>query len=297
MTVSSNLRGVGAMVIATGTFVANDSCMKLVLADVPPMQVLIMRGLAACIWCLPVLLVMGLGKHLMKAFDPWVVVRSLSEVGAILAFIIALDMMPIADLTAIVQLTPFFVLIGIWLIWGEKIGAVRMALIALGIAGALLVAQPGAAAASPYTIFGFLTAVGAAGRDIATRKVPPGIPALIVTFSTLLIVMLFGIAGSLLFETQVAPTSRHVWLMFVAGFFLMCGHSFIFLAYRMAPARVVAPFSYCFLLWAGLSGVLLFNDVPNTLALAGMGLIILAGIAVIMLEGRTRQGRPDLKKI
>ena len=80
--------------------------------------------------------------------------------------------------------------------------------------------------------------------------------------------------------------------MFIAGFFLMCGHSFVFMAYRMAPARVVAPFNYSFMIWAGLSGLLVFSQVPNALAIAGMVLIMAAGLAVVMLEGRTRQGEP-----
>ena len=53
--------------------------------------------------------------------------------------------------------------------------------------------------------------------------------------------------------------------MFIAGFFLTCGHSFVFMAYRMAPARVVAPFNYSFMIWAGLSGLLVFSQVPNAL--------------------------------
>jgi drug/metabolite transporter (DMT)-like permease len=46
------------------------------------------------------------------------------------------------------------------------------------------------------------------------------------------------------------------------------------------------------MIWAGLSGLLVFGDVPNGLALAGMGLILAAGLAVVLLEGRTRQGKP-----
>jgi drug/metabolite transporter (DMT)-like permease len=297
MAISNNLRGIGAMIIATGTFVANDSCMKLALADAPPFQVLVMRGIAACLWCLPVLVLFGLGRDLPKAFHPWVVLRSLSEVFAILSFILALGQMPIADVTAIAQIAPFIVLLGMWVFFGEKVGGLRMVLVGLGITGALLVAQPAGDAASPFAIFGFFTAVGAAGRDILSRKVPAGTPALIVTFSTLLIVMLSAIVCSLLFETQVAPTWRHGGLMAIAGFFLMCGHSFVFLAYRLAPARVVAPFNYAFMLWAGLSGYLLFNEIPNTLAIAGMMLIMLAGLAVVMLEGRTRQGDPAAIKL
>jgi drug/metabolite transporter (DMT)-like permease len=293
MAEQSNLRGIGAMLLATGAFVANDSCMKLALSDAPPLQVLIMRGIAACLWCLPILLILGHGRDLPKVFNRWVALRSLCEVFAILSFILALNEMPIADITAIAQIAPLLVLLGIWLFFGDRIGMLRLALIGVGITGALLVAQPGSEAASPMAILGFFTALGAAGRDIVTRKVPPGTPALIVTFSTLLIVMLCATVGSFAFETQVAPTPRHAWLMAIAGFFLMCGHLFVFLAFRIGEARVVAPFNYSFMIWAGLSGLLIFNEVPNALAIVGMALIMLAGLAVIALENRTRQGGPS----
>jgi drug/metabolite transporter (DMT)-like permease len=290
MALSPNLRGIIAIVLATGAFVANDTCMKLALSDAPPFQVLVMRGIAACLWCLPVVYAMGLIRQLPRAFNPWVVLRSVSEVVAILCFISALGHMPIADVTAIAQIAPLVVLLGMWLFFGEKVGGLRLGLVGLGITGALLVAQPGGEAASPFAILGFFTAVGAALRDILSRKVPAGTPALVVTFSTLFIVMMSAVLMSLLFETQVQPTFRHGWLMFIAGFFLMCGHALVFMAYRIAPARVVAPFNYTFMIWAGLSGLLVFGDMPNGLALAGMGLILVAGLAVVLLEGRTRQG-------
>ena len=83
----------------------------------------------------------------------------------------------------------------------------------------------------------------------------------------------------------------------VAGFFLMCGHSFIYMAYRLSPARVVAPFNYSFMIWAGLSGILVFGHVPNTLAIAGMALIMAAGLAVVFLEGRSRQAAPAVAEL
>lgn len=287
MAISHNLRGIGAILLATGSFVANDTCMKLALADAPPFQVLVMRGVAACLWCLPVIYALGLIRELPKAFHPWVLLRSTSELVAILCFITALANMPIADVTALAQISPFVVLLGMWLLFGEKVGGTRLALVGLGITGALMVAQPGGVAGSPFAIFGFLTAVGAAFRDILSRKVPARTPALAVTFSTLLIVMLGALLMSALFESQVQPTFRHAWLMFIAGFFLMCGHSFVFMAYRMSPARVVAPFNYSFMIWAGLSGLIVFREVPNTLAIAGICLIMAAGLAVVFLEGRS----------
>jgi drug/metabolite transporter (DMT)-like permease len=251
-----------------------------------------MRGIAACLWCLPIVLAQGHGRDLKFLLNRWVLARSFSEVFAILCFALALKHMPIADITAITQITPFLVLIGVRLIWGDRIGTLRLFLIAIGIGGALLVAQPGTSAASPYAVLGFLTSAGAAGRDIFTRKIDTAIPALVVTFSTLITVMVAAVVCSLVFETQIMPTWRHAGLMAIAGFFLMCGHFFIFLAFRLAPARVVAPFFFSFMIWALVSGSILFNNIPNGLAVAGMIVILLTGLMVILLDGRRQRVQP-----
>ena len=69
---------------------ANDSCMKLAFADAPPFQVLVMRGIAACCGASQ-LSIAGLIRDLPKAFNRWVLLRSFSEVVAILSFILALS--------------------------------------------------------------------------------------------------------------------------------------------------------------------------------------------------------------
>ena len=161
-------------------------------------------------------------------------------------------------------------------------------MIALGIAGALLVAQPGTTAASPYAILGFLTALSAATRDLITRKVPGEVPAPIVAFTVLVTLMLAGGAGMLAFETPVMPELRHILLMALAGALMVGGHICIFIAYKIGPARSVAPFMYSLTLWAVLAGVVLFGDIPNTLAIAGMALVVLAGLLIIYVDGRRR---------
>lgn len=274
------------MVLAAATFVANDSFMKLVLADAPPMQVLLMRGVAAALCCLGLLLVLGFGRDMERALHPWVLVRSACEVFAIFCFILALKHMPIGDVTAIAQITPLLVLIGVAVLWGETLGGARMILIALGMAGALLVAQPGSAGASPFVVFGFLTALGTALRDLAGRKVPPAIPGLVVAFSTIVMVMLAAGVAHAAFETWAAPTATHAAMMLAAGFLLMCGHTFVFLAFRHGSAAAVTPFYYTFTLWAVLSGWLVFGDVPNRWAVVGMLLILSTGVASVLLHRR-----------
>ncbi len=274
------------MVLAAATFVANDSFMKLVLADSPPMQVLLMRGIAATLCCLGLLLALGFGRDMARALHPWVLVRSACEVVAIFCFITALKHMPIGDVTAIAQITPLLVLVGVAVLWGERLGGARMILIALGLMGALLVAQPGSAGASPFVVFGFLTALGTALRDLAGRKVPAAIPGLVVAFSTIVMVMLAAGVAHAAFETWATPTPSHTAMMLAAGFLLMCGHTFVFLAFRHGSAAAVTPFYYTFTLWAVLSGWLVFGEVPNRWAVVGMLLILSTGVASVLLHRR-----------
>ncbi len=289
MTSHSNLRGIACVVLAAGAFVANDSCMKLVMADAPPLQVLFMRGSAAVLWCFPLLLILGYRADIRHMFNGWVVLRGACEVFAVISFVLALVHMPIADITAIHQISPLLLVAATALIWGERIGPLRIMLIAVGIAGALLVAQPGGTAASPYAIFGFATAIGSAARDVVSRKVPQHIPALVVAFAMLVIVMVAAAIATSLFETWVTPQPQHLALMAAAGVFLIGGHLFIFLAFRYASAGTLAPFYYSFTIWALLAGFVIFGNVPNGLAVAGIMLILAAGLAVTLLDGMSRR--------
>jgi drug/metabolite transporter (DMT)-like permease len=286
---TSNLRGIAFMVIATGVFSTNDVLMKLATTGLPPYEVLFIRGVMASILMLPLILLTGNGRQLHHVVDKWVLIRNSFELVAVLCFIVALANMPIADLSALGQISPMLLLLGVALIYREKIGASRMALIATGFAGALLVAQPGLDGFSPYALLGLVSAVCVAARDIAGRRVGTNIPAPIVAYATLLLVMVGSGITTFVFEDWVMPSTRHLMLLAGSGLFLSLGHLFIFLSYRNAATGAVAPFYYLFSVWAVLSGFFVFGTFPNTLALYGIGLIVVSGIAVVLLDERRRR--------
>jgi drug/metabolite transporter (DMT)-like permease len=285
---SSSLSGIGFMILAAGFFVANDSCMKLAMEQAPPLQVLFLRGVAACLWCLPLLLVLGHGKSIPHLFDRWVLLRAGAEVVAVMSFVAALAHMAIGDITAITQTTPLLILIGVALIWREPIGGLRLVLIVIGFLGAILVARPGSGAASLVALLGFVAALFSALRDLAGRNIHRGIPVLIATFATLAIVMMAAGLWSVAFETWAPVTPRFIGLMALAGFLLIFGHVCIFLAYRFAAPRTVAPFYYCFTVWAVISGIVVFGDIPDAVSLIGMALIVASGLAIVVIDGRRR---------
>ena len=281
---SSNLRGIGFLLAGAGTFVLNDSFMKMALSDLPPYQVLVMRGISGAICALVLLAVMGDLKKLSAGLHRFVFLRGILEVGAILAYILALLHAPIGDVTAIFQITPLLVILGMIFIHREVAVALRMILVAIGFAGALLVAQPGFGTTSPFLMLAFVTALFAALRDLAGRRVSSDIPALVATFITIVMVMSSAALVGFTTEHWLQPTTRHIVLMAAAGLFMMLGHMFTFLAYRNASAQAVAPFYYSFMIWAVVAGYLIFGDIPNTYAMVGMMLILLSGLGIIYME-------------
>ncbi len=289
MTTHSNLRGIGCMVLATATFVTNDCMMKLALADLPPYEVVVGRGLSAVLWCLPMLFAMGLGPDIRKALNPWVLLRALSEGLALLCFMLLLARIPIGDLTSIMQVTPLLVVAGAALLFGDRIGPWRIALILIGFIGAILVAQPGSATGSLAAPLGFLAAILAAGRDILARRVPPDVPAMVTAFATVVVVMLLGLTANLLFETRVWPSGFNALCLVGAGLFVVFGQLFLFLAFRLGAASAVAPFSYLAAVFAVLYGAFFFHEIPNVWSLAGIALIVSSGIAIILLGERERR--------
>jgi len=272
------------MVSATCAFTINDTLLKLAVTDLPPFESIFLRGIASLMWSVPLLAGTGNLPKAALMFDPRVMFRNVFELAAVLGFIIALATMPLPDISGIGQLAPMLVMLGAVVFYGEHIGRLQLGLIVLAFGGALLVAQPGGAGFSALAIFAFWNAFGSAARDLAGRRVGPGVPGLIVAAGSGVLVTGGAGLATLVFETWQTPNTTQLLFIAASGLFLMFGHTLIFSAYRQAPVGVVVPFTYTSTLWALISGVFVFSTIPNLLALAGIALILVCGISVVVTE-------------
>jgi drug/metabolite transporter (DMT)-like permease len=267
-----------------GVFVSSDTIAKLMFDTLPLFELIMLRGLVGVVLAYTVIHYLGQRQHLPSALNRWVVARGVAEGSANAGFMLAIKYMPIADVTSIVLNAPLIVLLAAWLLYGETLSTLRMGLIAVGAVGALLVAQPGSSTASPYAALCLAVAFCVAFRDIITRKVPADVPALVAAFTVLACMTI--IAGLVMFatETPIMPRAAELGLITIAAALIVAGHAAIYYAWKTAQPRAVAPFMYSVLVWSTLSGVLLFGDRPNALAIAGMALIVFAGVAVMWTE-------------
>jgi drug/metabolite transporter (DMT)-like permease len=285
-------RGPLFMVLATGSYVVNDTMMKLATEGLPPYEVLTLRGISASLWGILLLAALGQLGRMREVFSRWVLARNVFELAAILGYVVALAHMQIADVIALGQITPLIVLVGAALLYREPLGSVSVALIGLGFLGALMVVQPTAAGISVYALLGLSNAVFSAVRDIVGRRVPAQIPGMLVAFGASAVVMLGALAAHLLLEETVPPSPHHLLLLAAAGLFLFCGHYSIFASYRIGPTGMVAPFYYFFTFWALVSGLLVFGNLPNMLAIGGIVLVVASGLAIVLLDRRKYKPMP-----
>jgi drug/metabolite transporter (DMT)-like permease len=289
---TSDLSGIAAMLAATAVFVVCDSFMKLVMEDLPPFEVLFLRGIAASLACAALLVVSGDWRRVSGALHGRALLRAAGETLSVLCYIVALSRLPIADAIAILQTAPLIVVLGAAFVLRERIGPARVALVLVGFAGAIMVAQPGPAGVSTAALLAFASAVLIAARDLVGRDIPGSIPVMVVAFATNVMVMAGAAASSLAFETWAAPSGRHLLYLGLAGLFVTFGHIAVLSAYRLGRTAVVAPFFYGFAVWGVLAGLIIWGTLPNALALVGIALIAGSGIAIIVLDQRL--GRKEI---
>lgn len=282
MNSSSELRGILAMLTATATFVVGDSFMKIALEDLPPYEVLFLRGVACSLVAAMIVTARAEWSAIAGVLNLKTVLRALGETLSTLCYVVALARMPIADVIAILQTAPLILILGAALILRERIGVTRILLVILGFAGALLVAQPGTSGFTPVSLLAFGSAFLIASRDLVGRGVPLHIPVTIVIFCTMIVMTVGAGLMMLAAETWMPPTPRHLTYIGLAGTFIAVGQIGLVLAYRWGRTASVAPFFYSFALWGVLAGLVVWGELPNAVALVGIALIVLSGVIIVI---------------
>nr|WP_282063936.1 EamA family transporter [Roseobacter litoralis] len=95
------------------------------------------------------------------------------------------------------------------------------------------------------------------------------------------------VAGTVLLTPQAAftfqvPEIEVLWLFLGLGLFSAIAHILTILAFRLADASTLAPLVYLELVGSAIIGFLIFREVPTLMTLIGAGLIIFAGLLLVV---------------
>jgi S-adenosylmethionine uptake transporter len=216
---------------------------------------------------------------------PWMVVRSVTEVGAATFYLTALMHLPMGEVSAIMQTMPLLITLAGAIFLGERVGWRRWAAILTGFAGMLVIVRPGGEAFDPFSLYAFAGMFCFMLRDLSTRFIGASTPSLLITFVTAAGVAVMGVAG-VLWEGWRPMTGGQTGGLALAALFVFGGYYCGVLAMRRGEIAFTSPFRYSILCWALLLGFLVFDERPDALTLTGAAMIVGAGLYAFWRERR-----------
>jgi drug/metabolite transporter (DMT)-like permease len=282
-----NMRGILAMSLAMALFVINDTFVKLATVAWPVSQIMVMRGLCATLIALGMVFLQREQKNLIELRQPLVLLRCGTEGFVAVTFISALAVLPIADVTAILLLSPLLITMAGAILFKEDVRWRRWIAVMVGFAGMLLVIQPGGSSYGLATLLAFLSTLGVAARDLFTRRLPTSIPSSVVACGTTIATTLTGALLSVFWPWAGFDWHTMAYIL-GAAVTVALGNYAIIVAFRDGEVSVISPFRYTVILWAVIAGYFIFDDVPQPVAWLGIALIVGSGIYTLYRERVTQ---------
>ena len=285
---SNNMRGALLMAGAMCGYTINDAFMKSLADDIPLFQAILIRGVGAIICLVIMCRILGQLRFDLSRRDwGFLILRSAGEVGGTYFFLTALFNMPIANVSAILQVLPLAVSLAAAIFLGEALGWRRLTAIFVGFVGVVMIIQPGSAAFSSYSFYALGAVACITLRDLAVRRMSRDVPSVFVALVAAVGVTSLGGVGAVFVDWQPFTATTAFQLAGATGF-LIFGYITSVSAMRFGEISFVAPFRYTSLLVALILGVLVFGELPNGLALAGAALVVATGLFTLYRETKLK---------
>lgn len=285
----ANRAGLGILSILAGSFLFTtmDAMMKTLTQYYPVVQGQFLRNLVAT--CYLTLYFIARRQPIFRLYPGWQIVGLRGLLGLVLGYLFfkSFTFLDLASATTLVFMYPVFVTLLSKPVLGDPVGLWRWAAVLLGFTGVAWIMQPGSTLLQPAALMPLTTAVLLATILLMVRFIPPGTSTLWVTYFASFI-SLVGITPFALWQWVPLNWADHGVLILSMGLLGLVGGFFVNLAFRYAPATVVASFDYTAILWATFYSTVIFKERPPALLFPGMALIISAGLLIAWRESGSR---------
>lgn len=285
------VRGIALKLGSVVLFTVMAAVLKATAAAVPAGEQMFFRSLFAIPVILAWLAVRGDLAGGLRTRDPMShVYRGIVGSLAMGTGFAGLGMLPFPDATALGYAMPLLTVVFAGMFLGERVRGFRMSMVAVGMAGVLIVLSErlsvdATSASMTQKLGAVLTLSGAAFGALAQIF----ISRMVATEGTAAVVFWFSVTATALSLLTLpfgwtVPDPATAALLIGCG--LMGGAAQIMLtsSYRFADASLVAPFDYASMVMALVIGWCVFGEGTSPRMLAGAGVIIAAGVAIIWRE-------------
>jgi drug/metabolite transporter (DMT)-like permease len=220
---------------------------------------------------------------------PWVI-HTRATLGVVSGFcgVYAFTTIPLAEVYALIFLSPLFVTVLSVVILKEQVGPWRWFAVVAGFAGVLLVVRPGFRELS----LGHLAALGVALlfalgmillRTIASQEKYTALFGTGIIYNLTVYGVVAAVAG---FTT---PEPGQLIRLMLIGACSATGQIILLHVARFTPVNIIAPTHYSQIAWAVALGAVFFAEYPDVLALTGLAVLAGAGLLTLVRE-RLRLG-------
>jgi drug/metabolite transporter (DMT)-like permease len=220
----------------------------------------------------------------------------LLALSSALAFF-SLKLIPVADFTSIMMLTPLLMTVVAAFAMAEKVSPLRWLFVLLGFAGALVVIRPGNEAFTWGSLIPLLLVGTSTGFQLLTYRLAKLDDAVTthwytgwIGFALATVALPFVIQGNGPAWLSAVMSAWGVmgWLVLIA-IFATLGHGFLILGYARAPVAVLTPYLYAQIPFAVLGGWLVFSQKLDSWTALGIGMIAASGVLGTWVAARERQ--------
>ncbi|HSB99831.1 MAG TPA: DMT family transporter [Burkholderiaceae bacterium] len=285
--------GIGLIVAAVCCFATMDTTVRYVGQRVPVLLILwvryAMQALLSALW----IVVFRSGGFATTQPRFQALRGTLLLLSSAFTFV-ALQYLPVPELTSINMLGPVLVtaLAG-WLLH-EPVSGARKLLVAGGFAGALVVIRPGSGLFGWVVLLPICATLSYAAFQLLTSRMTAHDNAYTTNFYSGLVGVLLATPvvlawGPALPQQLVQLRALDVALLLAIGTLGTTGHLLLIRALGIAPASTLMPFLYVQIGAATLIAWLVFGHLPDPWAWLGMAIIAVCGAATAWLNVRSAQ--------
>ena len=224
----------------------------------------------------------------------WLLLRGCFLLGATVCFFGSLKWLPLADAVAITFIEPMLLLVFSALVLRERVHRSRACAVVAGFGAVVMIIKPGTSSFRPAGLIAMLAAGFFSLYLLATRQLQ-----LVESCkpSKLMMLAYQCVPGALLLAAVLPLT----WSPFASWFDGFLGvsmgaigavsHGLLIKAFSLSEASYLAPLLYTEIIMQTVLGYLVWGDLPDAFALAGIILIIAVGIFLGLTERKDGGGR------
>ncbi|WP_087544070.1 DMT family transporter [Acinetobacter sp. WCHA29] len=280
------LLAIGCLTTSALLFSIMGICIRYASHTVDNYTIVFFRNVVGLILFLPFIFKQGIGfvKTEKLWMHSW---RSIVGLAAMYGFFYAIAHLKLSNAMVFTYSSPIFIPVIAWLFLKEKITIAMLCAAGLGFIGVFCVAKPDQGLLNWISVIGIASSLLASMAFVTVRALTQTEPPERIVFYFCLI----GSALSVIPMFWVWRTYHVKELLFLIGAGILANVSQIFMshAYQLAPAGQIAPVNYMAIIFAGIWGFLLWNEVPDLYSVIGFCIILLAILLCSPLTQRQKK--------